>query len=146
MTICTAKVLAHQTLRCPVCQNQKDVSPTYSGYSVRFDCCKSWMVSGAFEKSDNFMVMPAIKLTWAEIRQPVRQPYCSNNPDFESWTVEHVRDRHDHEATGWVIVNEYGEEIRGGGFWSNRKNAERQLELMIAEEIEAREQHGPDCE
>lgn len=139
--ICTAKVLAHQTLRCPECGRQKDITPSYAGYSVRFDCCKSWMVSGQFEKTDSFMVMPAIKLTWTPIKPPVRTPYYGTDP--EEWRVELRRNGED---LSYFIVDEYGEEVRGGGCWANPKNAEARLKEMITEELEAREQHGPDTD
>lgn len=62
--------------------------------------------------------------------------------DHSSWSVEHIRDPHDHNADGWIIVDEYGDEVRGGGFWSSRIGAEHQLALMVAEEIDNYE--GPD--
>lgn len=133
--ICTAKVLAHQTLRCPDCGRQKDITPTYAGYSVRFDCCKSWMVSGHFEKTDNFMVMPAIKLTWTPIRPSVKPPRYT---DYSSWEVEPSPAK-----DGFVIVDEYGETL-DDCVYTSPFTARIQLRAMIAEELEAREQHGPD--
>lgn len=140
MTPCTSKILSHQTLRCPVCARERDVTVTYAGYSVRFDCCKSWMVSGTFEPSTDWMLMPAIKFTWTEIKPSVRLPHYSG-PDVTGWQISAFSDG---VIDGFIIVDEYGDEVKAGGFWAQRENAVARLREIMEEEIEAREQHGPD--
>ena len=93
-------------------------------------------------KSNEAALHAALDAHFAK-KPEVRLPHYSG-PDFNSWQVEAHRDRHDLEATGFIIVDEYGEEIRGGGFWARKASAEAHLKVMIAEEIEAREEHGPE--
>ena len=134
------------TMSCPICENQKEFLVEFasnafgsdckwtetSSTTVQFTCCKAWTVTLLKRRNPNMTT--DIVAMWNAYRPGAKLPRYT---DYTSWDIMEMRNG------CFRLVDEYGEFLSEREYFS-RKCAERDLNDMVAEEIDAREQHGPE--